>query len=763
LLPCPGLDESDALKPVEYYCLRAELSLDTGEEVAASDALTQISTLSPQPDNIRQLGIQARLDLCRGKSKEAQTSYDAALKVGNLDLPTCLSLSETAVGLGHWDDAVRLAEQAIQLAPAEPLPYLNLARILVLRAETQRFFNELETIQHLPGEQSIQDQTRQTFENALKSAVELAIPIPSEIQETGDESALPPDLARWQERGQAAFTISPSSKLVLAMLAQPARNPEDLAAHIACWRYANMKSTKGLGGSTSLRDIQELSEIQLPQFMQDPNVQIQLSMALSLADDPVDAGAVQAAQQAVNAVWPQDGSILRASEDQVAVIQAALAHVALHAGQNEAALKAIQSALEIWPEEPRWQAMAGHIKLMQENLTSALPHLEQAALLEPQYVPHLLILGQTYLALSEKNSTLLSRAIQTLERASTLDSERSEIWISLSRAYRQACSLPSLDRGKNLEKAAFAADRSISLAADKSEALILRAEIALLADDPRTAYQCSQEALKISKPGWPAYDPTLNVLIMARALEELKRPTEALEMIEQALSTVNDPLPLLLTRTQLLRLIKGTQAALDALQDLGKCYPTEAAVLIPLARALGEASQTENAIHTAQRALQALSQEEIPINPLFTEKESLFPALNMNDQAGLHLMLGSLLRQAGQLDQSIYHLNESIHLDPTLVDAYLEVGRAHQERRQHNQALQAYNQASAVAPLDPRPYYQASQAMKESKDYLGAETMLRRAAALAPNDLNIHRQLAAVVAVNLVHNPHRTASTHPDL
>jgi hypothetical protein len=34
--------------------------------------------------------------------------------------------------------------------------------------------------------------------------------------------------------------------------------------------------------------------------------------------------------------------------------------------------------------------------------------------------------------------------------------------------------------------------------------------------------------------------------------------------------------------------------------------------------------------------------------------------------------------------------------------------------------------------------------------------MLRRAAALAPNDLSIHRQLGAVVALNLVHNRRRT-------
>ena len=42
--------------------------------------------------------------------------------------------------------------------------------------------------------------------------------------------------------------------------------------------------------------------------------------------------------------------------------------------------------------------------------------------------------------------------------------------------------------------------------------------------------------------------------------------------------------------------------------------------------------------------------------------------------------------------------------------------------------------------------------MRELKDYVGAEAMLRRAAELSPQDLNIRRQLGAVIALNLVHN-----------
>jgi Flp pilus assembly protein TadD len=86
------------------------------------------------------------------------------------------------------------------------------------------------------------------------------------------------------------------------------------------------------------------------------------------------------------------------------------------------------------------------------------------------------------------------------------------------------------------------------------------------------------------------------------------------------------------------------------------------------------------------------------------------------------------------------------------LEPYLELGRAHQERRQHAQSLQTYQKAIRIAPDDPRPYCQAGLLLKESHDYPGAESMLRRAADLAPDDLSIHRQLGALVALNIVHN-----------
>ena len=134
---------------------------------------------------------------------------------------------------------------------------------------------------------------------------------------------------------------------------------------------------------------------------------------------------------------------------------------------------------------------------------------------------------------------------------------------------------------------------------------------------------------------------------------------------------------------------------------------------------------------------------------------SCLDTLTKEERAFLHYNLGRLLGQTGQLDQSIHQLVEALDNHPDYVEAYLELGHVHQQRRQHAQALQAFSQAIDVAPSDSRPYYYAKLTLKKSKKYLEAERMLRRTSELAPEDVSIHRLLGAVVALNLVHNRHQ--------
>ena len=65
-------------------------------------------------------------------------------------------------------------------------------------------------------------------------------------------------------------------------------------------------------------------------------------------------------------------------------------------------------------------------------------------------------------------------------------------------------------------------------------------------------------------------------------------------------------------------------------------------------------------------------------------------------------------------------------------------------------ALAAYQKAIEVDENDYRAYYLAAMVMRDGKDYPGAENMLRKAAQLNPDDVNIRRQLGAIVALNLV-------------
>lgn len=106
----------------------------------------------------------------------------------------------------------------------------------------------------------------------------------------------------------------------------------------------------------------------------------------------------------------------------------------------------------------------------------------------------------------------------------------------------------------------------------------------------------------------------------------------------------------------------------------------------------------------------------------------------------------------GHLDKAISNLDQAIKLDPSRIEAYLEMGQTYQERREIPKAIETYHRAISMVEKDPRPYVQAAAAYKESRDYRNAEYMLRQAAQFSPTDQSIRRQLAALVALNLVNN-----------
>jgi tetratricopeptide (TPR) repeat protein len=385
-------------------------------------------------------------------------------------------------------------------------------------------------------------------------------------------------------------------------------------------------------------------------------------------------------------------------------------------GDITSSLTNITYALTLCVEEPRWHALAAELHSELGQYSAAITHLEQASQLEPDHASHFYNLGQANQIIGSPGN-----AIRALEQAIGLDSSNSKYWFELHNAHKSV---------NDLEQAGKCADYLIKLNPNQVEPLLIRAKIAFDAKEKSKARSLVNQAAKLNPKG-----PN-ELRMLSQVLLELGDIEKAINLLDEAISLSLNPLPLLLERADAMQSLSGKEVKLDTLKALSKDFPEEPSVLAAIVSTHIENHQSEEAIKTAQHALK--------LNP---------KRLEIKEQAKLNFQLGALLRQVGQLDQAIHHLNIAIEIAPRFLEAHLEIGEAHYQRREHQQALEYFTQAATIAPNNPVPHKMAGIILKECKDYVGAEVMLRRAVTLAPKDLYIQRQLGAVIALTLIHKP----------
>ena len=766
-----------------YFLLDADLALDRGDAKSAEKSFSVVKKSARIPDltpyqRSRFLAIETRLnsihgdhDLARRSFQETANYLDAfqqnndAQVISSIDYENHLdyhAIGAAFLELCQWDSAINLLDEAVEKFSLEPLSHLDLARALVVQAENRRFHVELEGFNHAPPLPATGELTWQRFDQAIDNAEDLvrkwADPAPPAGLHNADLSiAAAAQIARWRGRGLLAFHPDRNSAERFYNLPTTASDPDDIAALIAAIRHTGAQEIE-VGGSMTLSTADLMAKVtqNARNFPQHPLVLCQLALSLYTDETHLD----EAHQAASEALVYKFGKVNQAQSNQpicphplYPLFNILAGRISFLAGDLSRSLATVQAAISCWPDEPRWHTLAASIYRSIGDLSSSIIHLEQAVELEPEYMPHYLKLGESYLHQAQSVMPggaieASMNAIQILGKACELSTTEAEPWLSLARAHICAA------QENSLEQAAACAERAINLKPDGTEPLVLRAEIALRAGDFQEAYDRALVASRLEElsriqgeSSTPA--PQTNpypILLLVRALDGLGRTGDAIAAIDKALPHVWERLPLLLERLKFLTRAQDTDALLGSLQELAQEYPDEPIVLAPLAKSLADSGDADNAVRIAQKALQ-VSKSYIQAD------ESSF--LDVATQAELHYLLGKLLRETGQLDQAIHHLNEAVRRAPLSLDPYLELGRAYQDRRQHIQALQVYNQVIETSPDRPEPYYYAGLALKESKDYLGAEHMLRRAADLAPKDLTIHRQLGAVVALNLVHNRHK--------
>jgi tetratricopeptide (TPR) repeat protein len=264
--------------------------------------------------------------------------------------------------------------------------------------------------------------------------------------------------------------------------------------------------------------------------------------------------------------------------------------------------------------------------------------------------------------------------------------------------------------------------KAAQLAPENPEYVVSMAVSHLARKDYDSAVREINHALKKSP------DHPVALLIKAKAEIGLENPNLAEHTIQAAKAVVADSIPFDLLSIEL-ESKSNPHGALNALQNLADAHPDNPLVLNHLAVCQIEAGKLEKA------------------------EKNLTSSLSIDeDNPETLLALGKIDRLKGNLDQAVARLDKALKLDPSLIEAYLEMGQTYQDRREVNNAIDTYHKAIDMVVKDPRPYIQAATAYKESRDYRNAEYMLRQAAQLSPSDQSIRRQLAAIVALNLVNN-----------
>lgn len=713
---------------LDCVCLQAELALDAGDDTQASELITR--AVQSDSGNPKVLALQTWLAARSvGLTDQAMETYQAALEVYSqnieyqpaigIQVPGSLAglriLAKAALGVNLWEDGLAALSKIVELAPQEPAAHLQYIQALTTRAEEQRLCQALDILHQAPGTAALDSPARMAFMQAVEA-----------LQAWAGR----PDITQhWQARGLVAFDPTAANVASFKANLDSSKTPsaEDLSAWLFGLSYAGCSS-----GETTPEILNAAQSLPAT-----PAVWLALCVALR------DSHPNQAYQylQLV-----KSGLESRLQTPKVAYLQAYLSEKIASNGSSTAstepspvewpgAIQAIESALAAWPEEARWHARAAEIYINATGPTIssdtgektleyrkiAQTHLQEAIRLEPNQISHAIRLSEV---LVENNQSEYAREV--LDQSAQLNPDQATIWMALARLELQA---------GNLDQAAIHAERAVELAASQvkseitAEALVLRGEIALQSNNLRGAQSRARAALQFQ----PDHPKALH--LCAQALDGMGEPEEALKILDKAIQFTNDPYQFKCEKVQLVRKAHGLSDGLAAIQGLINEYPTDNQLLACQAEWLLESDQPDQAYQSAQQALKLPGGQLMP-----------------PQRAKLHLLIGRQCRSMGQLDRAIHHLNEVINLDPTALEAYIELGRTHQDRRQINQALKIYQKAINAIPNNYRPYQEAGLLLKDCKDYPEAESMLRRAAQLAPHEINLHRQLGAVVALNLVHN-----------
>ena len=384
-------------------------------------------------------------------------------------------------------------------------------------------------------------------------------------------------------------------------------------------------------------------------------------------------------------------------------------------GNLTGAAESMAQALDLWPNEYHWHIKSAELWQRLGNDERPVEYLRLANLYGHEAPEIQEKLGKALLRNSKPRE-----ALKYLLAAVENQPENQELWQAISEAHQQA---------GDLDLAMEAAERAVQVDPFAVKARLQASKVRWTRGELEKALDQINLAISLDP------DDAENYVFMAKLLKEQGDKAKALQMLEKASQSKKADVRVMVEHASLLKDIKGAAAARDLIASFSERYPENPELLRLLAEAEDQCGNIKKAEMVAKKAL--------GIQP---------------DEADLQMLMGKLQEKVGNLDQAVNYFSQAVALEPKRKDAYLNLSQVYLKQRDHMNARKALEQGIEKNPGELSLYLACAALLKEAKDYQAAEHMLRKASSLDPRNVNIHRQLGAVLALNLVHQSQEVSS-----
>jgi tetratricopeptide (TPR) repeat protein len=378
-------------------------------------------------------------------------------------------------------------------------------------------------------------------------------------------------------------------------------------------------------------------------------------------------------------------------------------------GFIQEAIEFAERAYKIWQQEEQWLIRIAKLYQMIGDFDQADEYWVH--IVQNSKNPESVIYQYANLLLENKKS---KEAIQLLETYKDRIPESYEFHLMMANANLLA---------RSYEKLIQSIQAGRKIKPDSLEIQYLEAEAFLLNGEVEKSKNKIEEILD-QHPGFEKAH-ILNAIL----LRNEGKNSEAIKMINKSLETCRESKGLIIEKILNLREMKNYSEGLLLASELSQRNPNELTVLEILANLYMDIEDFQ--------AAEKVARKSIHLQP---------------NQSGVHLLLGKIARKQGHLDQALDHLTKAGLIINDNIEPWMEMGEIYLDQNEQEKALEAFHEAILRDEQDYRAFYKTGLLLRDLKDYQGAEKMLKIAAGLSPKDTNIRRQLAGVVALNLVHS-----------